>query len=203
MRGQNRRIEAVRSPNVRAYLLLDDGKIPNNPVLPLLVYQGAFGFTDSDPASTCEAVFESNGWGNYWRNGIYSFHHYHSTAHEVLGICRGSARAQFGGEQEVTLEIGAGDVVVIPAGVGHKRLEASSDLLVVGAYPPGQGWDLCRGEAGERPRVLGNIDRVPLPRSDPVYGDDGPLMNHWEKLRCEREGMAADSVEETSPSESL
>ena len=137
MRGQNRRIEAVRSPNVRAYLLLDDGKIPNNPVLPLLVYQGAFGFTDSDPASTCEAVFESNGWGNYWRNGIYSFHHYHSTAHEVLGICRGSARAQFGGEQEVTLEIGAGDVVVIPAGVGHKRLEASSDLLVVGAYPPG------------------------------------------------------------------
>ena len=203
MRRKNRRVEAVRSPNVRAYSLEDDGKIPNNPVLPLLIYQGAFEFAGSDAAAICEAVFESNGWGNCWRNGIFPFHHYHSTAHEVLGICRGRARAQFGGEQGVTLDIGVGDVVVIPAGVGHKRVKASSDLLVVGAYPPGQGWDLCRGEASERPQVLGNIDRVTLPRSDPVYDDDGPLMNHWVKLRCEREGMAAGSVEETSPSESL
>ena len=172
-------MEAVHSPNVRAHPLEDDGKIPNNPVLPLLVYQGAFEFAGSDAAAICEAVFESNGWGYCWRNGIFPFHHYHSTAHEVLGICRGRARAQFGGEEGVTLDIGVGDVVVIPAGVGHKRLKASSDLLVVGAYPPGQGWDLCRGEARERPQVLDNIDRVPLPRSDPVYGEDGPLMIHW------------------------
>ena len=86
---------------------------------------------------------------------------------------------RFGGGTGIVLPVRAGDVVVIPAGVGHQNLGSSVDLLVVGAYPRGQRWDLCRGRADERPRALANIARVPLPEADPVYGADGPLIEHW------------------------
>lgn len=72
-----------------------------------------------------------------------------------------------------------GDAIVLPAGVGHKLLHASADFLVVGAYPPGQDWDLLRGEPGERVRAAENIARVPLPEGDPVQGADGPLTELW------------------------
>ena len=73
------------------------------------------------------------------------------------------------------------DVVVIPAGVGHCNLGSSGGFLVVGAYPEGQSWDLRTGEPDERPEVLENIRKVPLPRTDPVFGDEGPLHEHWLK----------------------
>jgi uncharacterized protein YjlB len=164
---------------IAAYLFEDDGAIPNHPLLPLLLYGGVLALPKRDPAGACEAIFARTGWGSSWRNGIYSFHHYHSTAHEVLAIARGHARVCFGGEQGEIVEVQPGDVVLIPAGVGHKNLGASSDLLVVGAYPPGQQWDLCRGEPGERPQVLHNIEAVPMPATDPIYGEPGPLHNHW------------------------
>ena len=157
----------------------DDGRIPNS-ALPLFVYHGALRLDgDDDPAAVCEAVFADNGWRGAWRNGIYPFHHYHSTSHQVLGVARGEATVRLGGEGGATLRVRAGDVVVIPAGVGHKNLGSSGDFLVVGAYPDGRDWDLCRGEPGERPRVLENIRCVPLPETDPVYGRDGPLVEHW------------------------
>jgi uncharacterized protein YjlB len=170
---------AVRTVAASAHLFADDGSIPNNPTLPFLVYPGALDLSGDDPAATCEAVFAANDWGGSWRNGIYPFAHYHSTAHEVLGICRGQARVRFGGGTGIELTVRAGDVVVIPAGVGHQNLGASPDLLVVGAYPRGQRFDLCRGRPEERPRALENIARVPLPANDPVYGADGPLIEHW------------------------
>jgi uncharacterized protein YjlB len=157
----------------------DGGAIPNNPELPLLVYAGAVEVGGADPAAAFERLFAQNGWSGAWRDGIYPFPHYHSTAHEVLGIARGRAKVRFGGERGTVLEVGAGDVVVIPAGVGHQNLGSSADLLVVGAYPGGADFDLCRGEAGERPRVLDNIRQVALPAADPVYGPDGPLMARW------------------------
>jgi uncharacterized protein YjlB len=171
--------DTVRVVEVAAHRFADDGAIPNNPTLPLLVYVGALKLSRDDPAAPCEAVFAANGWGATWRNGIYPFPHYHSTAHEVLGICRGDAKVRFGGNTGMALAISAGDVVVIPAGVGHQNLGASADLLVVGAYPRGQSLDLCRGRADERPQALANIARVPLPDADPVYGADGPLIEHW------------------------
>ena len=90
--------------------------------------------------------------------------------------------------QRCTLEAGhgkefnvnAGDVIVIPAGVGHKRLESTEDFGVVGAYPGGRRWDLLRGLPGERPRADRNIAGVLLPATDPVYGTDGPLVKIWE-----------------------
>jgi uncharacterized protein YjlB len=173
--------ESILAPQLKTFLLIDDGRIPNNPHLPLLVYQGALQFSLGDPATVCEDIFAANGWGSGWRNGIYSFHHYHSTAHEVLAIASGSARVQFGGESGPLIDGRPGDVLLIPAGVGHKNLGASRDLLVVGAYPPGQRWDLCRGTPDERPWALENIARVPLPTTDPVYGKHGPLTSYWLK----------------------
>jgi uncharacterized protein YjlB len=170
---------AVRPVEPERHLFEDDAKIPNNPRLPLLVYAGALDFGGGDPAAACEAVFAANRWDRSWRNGIYPFPHYHSTAHEALGICRGEARVRFGGERGVVLTVRAGDVVVIPAGVGHQNLGASGDLLVVGAYPPGPSWDLCTGKPEERPRVLESIRAVPLPPADPLFGEDGPLIEHW------------------------
>ena len=172
-------VRIVRSVQACAHVFADDGAIPNNPALPLLVYPGALQLPGEDPAAACEAVFEANGWGGAWRDGIYPFAHYHSTAHEVLGICRGEASVRFGGAAGIVLAVRPGDVLAIPAGVGHQNLGAGADLLVVGAYPAGQRWDLCYGKPEERPRALRNIARVPLPSTDPLYGPAGPLIERW------------------------
>lgn len=169
----------LKPPEVLAQRLADDGSIPNNPELALLVYRQAVTLPDDDPASVFEALFTANGWPAAWRDGIFPFHHFHSTAHEALGVYRGSATARFGGEGGVDLTVSAGDVVIIPAGVGHKALEASRDLGIVGAYPAGSGPDLCRGAPNERPATLDAIARVAVPARDPLYGAEGPLREHW------------------------
>jgi uncharacterized protein YjlB len=159
----------------------DDGAIPNNR-LPFLVYPAAVDVSGADPAAAFETRFAANGWRGSWRNGIFPFPHYHSTAHEVLGIARGEAKVRFGGAQGLVLTVRPGDVVVIPAGVGHQNLGSSADLLVVGAYPGGVRADLCQGRSEERSRVLESIAKVPLPAADPVYGQDGPLLEHWRSV---------------------
>src|SRR5690242_15648657 len=153
----------------------DDGGIPNSP-LPVLVYGDV---EEAREAPACESMFARNGWLGSWRNGIYSFHHFHSTAHEVLGIVRGSAEVMLGGPAGTRFLIGQGDVLVLPAGTGHCNAGASRDLLVVGAYPDGMSWDLRRGEEAEHEEVLANIRAVPLPGADPVLGAEGPLMRLW------------------------
>lgn len=155
----------------------DDGMIPNNK-LPLLLYRSAFDERDDEGARWLEKRFAENNWTNAWRNGIYSFHHYHSTSHEVLGVYSGRAEVHLGGEKGEKLAIKAGDVIVIPAGVGHKNL-GSENLGIVGAYPDGRSYDLCKGEDGERPKVDENIKNVPLPERDPLLGSDEGLVRIW------------------------
>jgi uncharacterized protein YjlB len=162
-------------PAVRSLVLTDDGTFPNNP-RPLLVYAGA---VHPDPAAI-ERLFTTNDWPSAWRNGVYRYHHYHSTAHEVLGVYSGSATVLFGGPKGSVVTIGAADAVVIPAGVAHKCLESSSDFRIVGAYPRGQRWDMCYGKAGERPTADQNIAAVPAPENDPVLGEMGALPRLWE-----------------------
>jgi uncharacterized protein YjlB len=156
----------------------DDGDIPNSR-LPLIVYGRAIDPATADPASAFEALFGRHGWGGLWRNGIFPFHHYHSTAHEVLGIARGAASVRFGGEHGETLSVTAGDAVLIPAGVGHKRLSSSHDLLVVGAYPAGQWADLMREGAEDKAGIRARIAAVALPTTDPVEGARGPMSRAW------------------------
>jgi uncharacterized protein YjlB len=165
--------------NVSYVYLEDDGIFPNNARFPLLKYSDAVPIGGSDPAAAFENLFNSNDWVGSWRNGVYNVHHYHSSAHEVLGVYSGSATVQFGGEQGVRLEVKAGDVAVVPAGVAHKRLRSSGVFGVVGAYPVGQKWDMCYGREGERPGTDRVIAAVPIPGYDPVLGADGPLVQLW------------------------
>jgi uncharacterized protein YjlB len=86
---------------------------------------------------------------------------------------------RFGGEAGETLTVQAGDAVLIPAGVGHKRLSASDDLLVIGAYPKGQHADLMREGAADKAGIRARIAAVPLPAADPVAGKAGPMAKAW------------------------
>jgi uncharacterized protein YjlB len=109
------------------FIFKDDGSVPNSR-LPLIVRQGAITPDATDPASAFERTFAKNGWTKSWRDGIFDYHHYHSTAHEALGVATGSATVRFGGENGETVGLTAGDVVVIPAGVGHARIGQSHDF---------------------------------------------------------------------------
>jgi uncharacterized protein YjlB len=146
-----------------------------------LVYRGAFAFGNgADPPDHIARVFGGHGWTGGWRDSVYDFDHYHSTAHEVLGCYRGHARIRLGGPSGVEVELDIGDAVVIPAGVAHMRLEASNDFGVVGAYAGGRTYDMNRGRPRERPTSDANIADVPRPAMDPVFGEDGPLLCRWE-----------------------
>jgi len=158
--------------------LSDDGTFPNNR-LPVVLYRQAILLEERDPAAAVEARFRAHGWGGLWRDGIFDYHHYHSTAHEVLGVARGSVRVQLGGPNGEEVELHAGDVVVLPAGTAHKNLGHSANYLIVGGYPPGQSPDMRYGEPGERPDADQAIAVVPLPETDPVRGDGGWLLKLW------------------------
>jgi uncharacterized protein YjlB len=161
----------------RAELLADTKDFPNSR-FPVLVYPRALP-PASDLAADFEALFAENGWCGAWRNGLYREHHFHSTAHEVLGIYRGSVELRVGGPQGRLFTLSAGDVAIIPAGVAHKNEAQSADFAVVGAYPAGTSPDMQYGKPGERPRVDHHIARVPKPARDPVAGANGALPRLW------------------------
>jgi len=171
--------ERAQEIEVREHLFQDDGRIPNDPTLPLLVYLQALDGTELDPSRRKELLAE-NGWGGAWVDGVFPYHHYHSNAHEVLCVVGGSANLTFGGPEGETVRVVAGDEVVIPAGVRHCNEGSDGGFSVVGAYPRGQeSYDLRTGEENERPEVLENIRNVPLPESDPLFGEKGPLLERW------------------------
>lgn len=171
------RTDAPPAPEL--YCFGDNGAVPNNETLPLVLYRGVLPLEGDDPAAACERLFAGHGWSNGWRNGIFPYHHFHTGTHEVLGIVRGEAKVRFGGEGGELVPVRAGDVVVIPAGVGHRNEGASRDLLVVGAYPGGAEPDIRKGDADDPAAAKARIRRVALPAADPVFGRDGPLLARW------------------------
>ncbi|HRE83262.1 MAG TPA: cupin domain-containing protein [Opitutaceae bacterium] len=172
----------AHSDDVLAFLLKDGGAIPNNPALPVLVYKKiGQGQTDEARARWFETTWQQHGWAAAWRWGVYDFPHYHSTAHEILGVFRGRASLRIGHESGITVTVETGDMLVLPAGTGHQNLGSSGDFQVAGGYPKGQQADLLRGEAGERPQADERIRHVPLPSADPLHGPEGPLVTHWLK----------------------
>ena len=156
----------------------DDGLVPNNP-MPFLVYKGAIDVANDHPEKTVEGLFGANGWGEMWRNGVFDYLHYHATVHEALGVARGHARVRFGGDRGQEIEIGAGDVAILPAGTGHQCLSASKDFCVIGAYPPGLKMHVTLPTPENYRKALKTIPEVKLPKTDPVMGDDGPLVRLW------------------------
>lgn len=163
-----------------AVVFEDDGLVPNNP-LPLLVYKGAIDVANDHPEKTIEGLFGAHGWGQMWRNGVYDYLHYHATVHEALGIARGHARVRFGDDAGREFEISAGDVAILPAGTGHQCISASADFSVVGAYPPGAKMHVTRPTPENHVRALQTIPVVRLPKTDPVMGENGPLVRLWNR----------------------
>ncbi|WP_110650462.1 cupin domain-containing protein [Salinicola peritrichatus] len=148
---------------------------PNSP-LPVLIYRRFIDATTGDPAASFETLFERHHWPPQWRYGLYDFDHFHSTAHEALGVYRGRAHIRLGGPNGSEHDIAAGDVLVLPAGVGHACLDASDGFCMVGAYPPGQQWEVERGDPAGLEHALARVAAVPMPEDDPVGGS---LLSLW------------------------
>ena len=165
-------------PETETFWLPPDGDIPYN-ALPLLLYRHALPPELQSP-SGCQALLARNQWRGNWVDGIFDYWHFHVTGHEVLGCVAGSARVGFGGDAGIAVDVSAGDVVVIPAGVGHKRLSDKRDgFTIVGGYPPGQSGAISRPGDLDRDEAARRIAGLALPRADPVLGNDGPLMRAW------------------------
>lgn len=164
-----------RNPKIIRKLIKPNGGFPNNARLPLVVYQQAHKLSPDE----LEQLIRRHGWGGSWRWGLYTYHHYHSTAHETLCVYCGRADIQFGGPGGPVVRVTAGDVVIIPAGLAHKNTRSTHDFRVVGCYPPHQSPDMQTGQPGERPATDRRIAAVPLPPTDPIYGSSGPLRHYW------------------------
>src|SRR3954469_21122568 len=120
-------------------------RIPNHPLFQVLIYHGVE--CASPGAGSARDLFAAHGWGGSWVNGIFDFHHFHSTSHEALAVVAGHAVVELGGPQGRAFDVAAGDVLVLPAGTGHRRASADRGFTVVGAYPAGQeDYDLLRGD---------------------------------------------------------
>ena len=145
----------------------------------MILYHNVVDSSGNSPPAYFEELFRTNGWAGSWRNGVYPFHHYHSTAHEVLGVYSGSAQVLLGGEEGSLFELKSGDVVIIPAGVSHKRISSAGGFAVVGAYPRGTAPDMCYGKENELEQAVTRINALPLPESDPVLGSEGLANANW------------------------
>ncbi|EJZ19389.1 cupin (plasmid) [Rhizobium sp. Pop5] len=160
--------------NTETIIFQESGWVPNNPRLPVLLYRDVFA--DGGPRDF-EGRFAANGWTGIWTNGVFDYQHYHSGAHEVLGIARGSATLLIGGPGGQPLQVAAGDCLVLPAGTGHQNLGCTSDFQVIGAYPKGQHADIQTSAASSE--MLTKISSVLLPDTDPVQGRSGLLIEKW------------------------
>jgi len=160
----------------------DDGIVPNNARWPLIVYRGVIGVSAKfDEATLIDTLFETNGWGRSWRDSVYDFVHYHSQIHEVLAVAKGTGKVEFGGVKGRVIALKAGDVAILPAGTGHRLIDASKNFLV-GAYPAEGTYDECT-DTRDRPEAKKRIARVKKPKSDPVFGCNGPLLSAWSGRR--------------------
>lgn len=182
-------LQPIQKTNIVRNIFIEDGDFPNNGLLPLLVYHNALQVPEDDATDTIKEILETNSWTNTWVNGIYDYHHYHSTAHETLVILAGSCRVQFGGPNGITFSLDRGDVVVIPAGVAHKKIDETDGFQCLGAYPEGQEYDMNYGKADERSTATQNIRNLAMPENDPLYGSDGPLIKNWLSVKDQNEAV--------------
>lgn len=146
-------------------------RIPNHPRFAVLVYRGVEAAEAG--AGAARELFAEHGWGGAWVDGVFGFHHFHSTSHEALAVVAGRATVELGGPQGRAFRVTAGDVLVLPAGTGHRRASSERDFTVVGAYPAGQeDYDLLRGDdPAEVAAARERITALGAPPQDPVGGD--------------------------------
>lgn len=161
----------------KTYSFTDDGIIPNH-TFPVIVYPQCVDLEDC--SDWLEATFKKNNWLNNWRDIVLPYDHFHSNTHEVLGLGWGSVSLKIGGANGQIFHLSAGDVIIIPAGVGHYSVSEHSNYQIVGGYPNGLLWDLKTGlEPGERAQILQAISAVEMPEKDPIFGNGGLLLDQW------------------------
>lgn len=163
--------------NFKTYCFNDDGIIPNNK-FPVILYPKYIDLADC--SDWLEKTFIKNNWLNNWRGIVLPYDHFHSNTHEVLGLGQGSVSLKIGGANGQVFHLVAGDVIIIPAGVGHYSISEHSNYQFIGGYPNGQEWDLKTGlEEGERTQILQAISAVEMPEKDPIFGEEGLLFEKW------------------------
>ena len=153
-----------------------NGMLPNSR-FPLLVHRK--GIAGGGHAAVAER-FKSNGWSNNWRYpGIYTYPHFHSTTHECLGVAAGWMDVELFGRGGLQLRVEVGDVIVMPAGVSHRMIGQSDNIMMVGGYPDGRDWDTMREDhisEDLRREAAKRIMMLPIPIRDPVTGQ---AMQEW------------------------
>jgi uncharacterized protein YjlB len=85
----------------------------------------------------------------------------------------------FGGDRGNAIQIATGDVAILPAGTGHQCLLASHEFGVVGAYPPSPSMHVTLPTPENHREALKSIPMVKLTGTDPMMGEDGPLLRLW------------------------
>lgn len=156
-----------------------NGSFPNHAELPVLHYIGVINTRIWLLGWRVKRLFARNGWTNNWKAGIFEYDHYHSNTHEAMAVIKGKTTLLLGGKGGKKLEVSAGDVVVIPAGVAHCNLGKENKVVCIGGYPQGKDFDMKYGHPGERPQADENIKDLGLPQRDPVFGLAGGLMKIW------------------------
>lgn len=159
-------------------VLVDNGLFPNSK-LPVLHYKKVLKLPKLFAGRKVKRIFSRNNWGNNWKDGVYTFDHYHSITHEVLGVIKGSTTLQLGGEDGLKINVGKGDMLVIPAGVAHQNLGNEQQVICIGGYPEGKDFDMNFGKPGERPQTDANIAALKIPETDPLTGKNGSVPTIW------------------------
>jgi uncharacterized protein YjlB len=167
------------------YYLKDDGVFPNSE-LPVLLYKRALKIPLFFAALQVKKLLQKHHYTNNWRNGIYTYHHYHSNTHEVMAVIKGHTTLLLGGDKGRKVKIEKGDVILIPAGVAHKNLGKEKDVICIGGYPQGRDYNMNYGKKEERPDADEKIAKVKIPRYDPVTGQRDPMNTIWKKKRIQK-----------------
>ena len=167
----------MKKEDIITYYFENDGDIPNN-ILPVVIYKNALQYM---PDKNVESTFLQNGWANNWQDIILTEDHFHSNTHEVLGLRSGQARLMLGGRKGEIVNVEQGDVIILPAGVGHYSVDNSTDYQFVGGYPNGADWNLKFSlKKEDSPSILAEIANIPIPKKDPIFGENGPLFEFWQ-----------------------
>jgi len=147
--------------------------VPNSP-LPVVLIRSALTPNVSAKGRRFREAFRRRGWTGIWADTVYDYTHFHSNAHEVLGIAKGKVtvfwEAPKADDSGSRLAICSGFLPAWDiAGFGE-----ATGLKVIGAYPPGQSHFTMKRKGRAVPRVR-------LPDTDPFYGPAGPLTRCWTK----------------------
>lgn len=165
------------SIKIEKHFFEGNGRVPNSR-LPLLIYRNVIRWD----VPTMEAVMRQNKWMPCWHahDGMWPRHHFHTEAHEFICVTKGVHTGKFGGHDGIETQMNAGDVVVIPAGVGHRGLQISDDLDLTGGFHEGFCVvDFRMGFPDEYHDLCRKAREIPILDYDPFFGVNGPLARIW------------------------